>query len=81
MAACESITWDECPWQMSMPVIDKLDSTRTQFYPLSPVFKDKSTTANNIFIIEDIFKRQFKLEEESPDFDNMIRLIYGDLKT
>ena len=66
---------------MSMPVIDKLDSTRTQFYPLSPVFKDKSTTANNIFIIEDIFKRQFKLEEESPDFDNMIRLIYGDLKT
>ena len=66
---------------MSMPVIDKLESTRTPYFPLSPIFKDESTTANNIFILEDIFKRQFKLDEMNPDFTNIIRLVYGDLKT
>ena len=66
---------------MAIPVIDKLESTRTRFHPIAPIFKDESTTANNIFIIEDIFKRQLKLDEENPDFSNNIRLVYGDLKT
>ena len=45
------------------------------------MFKNKSIIANNIFILKDIFKRQFSLKKESPDFDTRIRLVYKDLKT
>jgi len=44
------------------------------------MFKDKSITANNIYILEDIFKRQLRLDDESPIFNTNIRLVYSNLE-
>ena len=43
--------------------------------------KDESTTSNNIQILGDIYSRQFGIDERSSDYDNGLRLVYGDLKT
>ena len=43
--------------------------------------KDESTTSNNIQIIEDIYGRQFKMKDDDPAFETILRLVGGDLKT
>jgi len=61
-------------------VLEKLDLVKTRYFLIAPVFKDKSITANNIYILEDIFKRQLRLDDESPIFNTNIRLVYSNLK-
>jgi len=63
-----------------IPILEKLDSVKTRYFLVAPVFKDKSITTNNIYILEDIFKRQLRLDDESPIFNTNIRLVYSDLK-
>ena len=79
---CASARGDaELPWTTTIPVLEKLKPMKTTYFPAAPVMKDESTTANNIFILEDLYKRQFNLDENDPNFKRVIRLVYGDLKT
>lgn len=64
-----------------MPEVEPIRMKRTLPTPLSPVMLDESSTANNILILENFFRDQFRMTEANEQFTNNLRLIYGDLKT
>ena len=43
--------------------------------------KDQGSNENNMSIIETIFETQFGITKEDPQFDMLIRIVFGDLKT
>ena len=66
---------------MDMPSIEPVAQTKTLRLPMSPIFKDESTTSNNVAILDSIYAQQFGLDPDDPIYSTHLRLIYGDLKT
>lgn len=48
---------------------------------MRPVMKDESTTTNNVYILEHLYRNQFGLDPEAAVYNTQLRFIYGDLKT
>ena len=68
-------------WVIEPPEDQPFNRNRTQCYPLPPVMKDQGSNENNMSIIETIFETQFGITKEDPQFDILIRIVFGDLKT
>ena len=68
-------------WVTSPPTIRRLPPNKTNALPLKPILRDESSTENNIYIIEDIFRRQMRMDPSDAEFKNKLRVLSGDLKT
>lgn len=49
-------------------------------FPFAPSMASKSTTAGNMTVFEDL-SRQLGLSKEDPQFNNLLTIWWGDLKT
>ena len=72
---------EDITWSTSRPEIDVLSNHRTDWQSIRPIMKDESSVANNIDIIEDMFRKQFRIDDTHGDYKTGIRLLSGDLKT
>ena len=52
-----------------MPIIHMLDLYKTRQLLIRFIIKDKSTISNNLQIIKNIHKKQYKLNINDPFFD------------
>ncbi|KAI9845730.1 MAG: hypothetical protein M1837_004563 [Sclerophora amabilis] len=64
---------------LELPVLDRLTPSRTCHYSLGPIPFDESSNAGNLNVIENIFKGQYQLHEDS--FLDRLTLVYGNQKT
>jgi len=64
-----------------MLTLQKLKSEKMKVVSLKSIMKNKSTTFNNIKIIENIYTRQFNLKVNDFIFHYVLQLIYENLKT
>ena len=72
---------DKIKWPVKEPHLERLPPCITQQKPLQPIMKDESSNENNILILEDIYRRQLGIEENSNTFLNLLRATSGDQKT
>lgn len=68
-------------WITAMLTLQKLKSEKMKVVSLKSIMKNKSTTFNNIKIIENIYTRQFNLKVNDFIFHYVLQLIYENLKT
>lgn len=50
-------------------------------YPFASFMANKSTTAGNISVFEDLVIYQLRMEKEDPRFSDLLTIWWGDLKT
>lgn len=63
-----------------MPKLHVLAPHETKAYPTLPVWRDESSTASNIAIIEDLYIKQMRVDVNDSAYSRHFRSITGDLK-
>ena len=64
-----------------MPKLDVLPVGITKHSPLGPLFHDESTNEGNLSILDNIFRKQYAIDEDSELYRHRLFLVYGDQKT
>jgi hypothetical protein len=62
-----------------MPAIDVLHASKTVHQSLGPISHDESTNAGNLNVLNNIFRKQYRLSDDA--FTECLYLIYSDQKT
>lgn len=68
-------------WPIEEPVMERLPPCKTKPFPIQPIMKDQNSNENNIFILEDIYRRQFNMKDDQLTFRSGLRMTSGDQKT
>ena len=63
-----------------MSILKLFKFIKIKYFLMISIFKNESITINNIYILKNIFKRQFKLKKNNLIFNLIIYLIYENLK-
>jgi hypothetical protein len=69
-------------FNFQLPEIERpVEPFQTESYPLNYMPYKESTTEGTQRVVEDIFEKQFGMDEENPQWSSCIRPVFGDALT